>query len=269
MPRFLVKTSEFPKRAIGVLPPAEWVVFAVLLLLTATSTIANMLVDCDTGVHIRAGEWILSHGAIPTNDLWSSASPHLPWTLHEWLSQVIFGVVHGWLGLAGVVVLCSLVIAASYAILCRWVLEYGNHSVVSLSLLLVTLAASRIHWLARPHVFTFLFFILWYRQLHLYSERGKAFRLWFLPPSMVLWANLHGGFVTGFVLLGMYLFAEMLKTGKNRPAAEALVASRRSKALGVCLVACLIAACVNPYGPKLLAFPFELQGNQDFLQAVM
>src|SRR5947207_9943761 len=52
---------------------------------------AAMLADPNTGVHVRAGEWILRHRAIPRQDLFSFTLAGRAWCDWEWLSDLIYG----------------------------------------------------------------------------------------------------------------------------------------------------------------------------------
>ena len=62
-------------------------------------------------------------------------------------------------------------------------------------MVLVT-GGSAIHWLARPHLFTLLFTVIFYSILERVKD-GKRRLLWWLPALTVLWTNLHGGFFVG------------------------------------------------------------------------
>ena len=133
----------------------------------------------------------------------------------------------------------------------------------------VTLAAlicSKLHWLARPHLFSFLFLVLFHYLLEHWRRRGGR-RLWLLPPLMLLWANLHGGFAAGFLLLGAYLVgtaAGMIGAGTE---ACRTARGRMAELLGVA-AACLAATLVNPYGWRLLLFPLKLVSDRYLMDHV-
>ena len=71
--------------------------------------------------------------------------------------------------------------------------------------------ASAIHWLARPHLFTLLFAVIFYSLLERVHE-GHTRLLWWLPALMLVWTNLHGGFFVGLILVGAYAGGELLRT---------------------------------------------------------
>src|SRR5580693_3403649 len=52
--------------------------------------VKTLLGDCDTGWHIRTGEWIIANGWVPVRDIFSFSKPGAPWYAWEWLSDVLF-----------------------------------------------------------------------------------------------------------------------------------------------------------------------------------
>jgi hypothetical protein len=221
---------------------------------------AGLLGDCDTGYHIRAGEWILSHHSVPHHDMFSFLTPPLPWTAHEWLSEIIMALIHSAFGLTGLAIFFAGILALVSLLLFRMLRKDGNNILVAVFIVLLATVASQIHWLARPHVFSLLFFLVWYWILEEYRLRGRN-RLYFLPALMLLWVNLHGGFLAGFMLLGIYLAGE-LPDCFSRDAEKRSVARQRLKALSITTAVCVPVSCINPYGFHILLFPFNLVSNK-------
>src|SRR3954471_19113741 len=50
----------------------------------------TLLGDCDTGWHIRTGEWIISNHQVPARDFFSFTKSGEVWYAWEWLSDLIF-----------------------------------------------------------------------------------------------------------------------------------------------------------------------------------
>jgi hypothetical protein len=211
----------------------------------------SMLSDCDTGWHIRTGEWILSHHQIPTRDFFSFTKAGQPWFAWEWLSDVVFAWLNSHGGLATVVLASILTLAATFTILFRLARRKANPMVA----FLVTVAAailSSVHWLARPHLFTLVFLVVFYGVLESIREGKRSFRaLAVLPAATILWTNLHGGFFLGIVLIGAYAVGEMLKAILTEETQEARLARRvltpGVRAYAVTALACLAASLLNPY----------------------
>jgi hypothetical protein len=84
---------------------------------------------------------------------------------------------------------------------------------------------------------------------------------------MLLWVNLHGGYLAGFVLIGIYLFGDLIKYITSQ-GAERDIYKKKARFLGLITVACLFVSLVNPYTYKILLFPFNLVSNKFIMDHV-
>ncbi len=145
--------------------------------------------DSDTGWHIRTGEGILRNLAVPRVDPYSFSRPGGEWYAWEWAADAAMGAAHRGAGLAGVAVLYLAAIG-----FCTW-LWVRLHWACGSNFLLVCLLASpmlmaaQLHWLARPHVFGWVWLLL----TLLLLETGRM-RWWLALAISVVWANTHGSF---------------------------------------------------------------------------
>jgi hypothetical protein len=246
------------------LPSISDVIF-ILILAIVLSVKGNLLGDADTGYHIRAGEYILDNLKVPHYDIFSFTTPPIPWTAHEWLSEVIFALIHKFSGLSGLVVAMTVVIASAYTVLLKFLRASGINIIVAALIVALAAGASTIHWLARPHIFSLFLTIIWYIILDTYQYKNKNY-LYLLPPLMILWVNLHGGFIAGFMLLAIYITGNLLKAifiKEERPET-----SQRIKILLAISFLCILASLLNPQGYKILLFPFELTANKFIMDNV-
>jgi len=222
--------------------PAFPEIFLAVLLLTLFGRLSawqTVLGDGDTGWHIRTGEFILGSGSVPVRDLFSFSRPDQPWFAWEWLTDVAFALVHRWGGLEAVAAVCIVLLCASAAVVLAWLLHRGAGLWVALLVTLAVVNASTIHYLARPHVFSILFFplALWL----LDADRQRPTRLvWLLLPLSALWANLHGGFVAWLVTVSLLPLATA--------AGHDWRGARRYACLAGC---CALSTLLNPYGWRL------------------
>jgi hypothetical protein len=222
----------------------SWIVW---IFLVAPAGWDILLADGDTGWHIRTGEWILGTASVPRADFFSFSKPGAPWYAWEWLSDVIYAAAFAAGGLKGVVLLAGALIAAYGVLFLRYTLWKGAAAVAALPVSLLAFGASSVHFLARPHLFTWLLLVallwLWER-----DSRTPDGWIWLLAPLMALWVNLHGGFVAGLVCLAVLAAgraAELLLAGDRTGAWRA---ARRGAAIGAAAGA---ASLANPYGLEL------------------
>ncbi|MFQ5684504.1 MAG: hypothetical protein ACE5HC_14685 [Candidatus Binatia bacterium] len=249
------------------LPSIADIIFLAVFIILSSIVGKGLLADADTGYHIRAGEFIIETMTVPKHDVFSFRSPSLPWTAHEWLSEVIMGLIHKSFGLTGIVIFFSFAIASVYFVLFKIVQTTKGNILSSILIVSLVTAASMVHWLARPHIFSLLLTMVWYHLLDTY-QHDKGNYLYFLPPLMLLWVNLHAGFIVGFVLLGVYLSGNLFG---SVAASEAQKKKRRCMVLvlTLTLTVCLLASLVNPYGYKILLFPFSLVSNRYIMDHVV
>jgi hypothetical protein len=233
-------------RKFGISLPA-WVFLVAFAATLATAR--NILTDQDPYWHIAAGRWIIAHGAVPHQDVFSSSMAGAPWVPHEWLSEVIMAATYDQLGWAGLVVGTAIVFAATLAFLVALLRRYFPPSAALVATLgAFGLCAAHLH--ARPHVFGLLLLVLWLgvlvRARHEERAPAPAFAL-----LMVLWANLHGGFVVGLVLAAL-LAGEALFEAPDRPSLL-----RAARGWGLFGGLALLAAVATPSGLSGLLLTFD------------
>src|SRR5271157_3494620 len=98
----------------------------------------TLLLDGDTGWHIRTGQWIAAHHGVPLRDIFSFTKAGDPWYAWEWLSDLVFAWLNGFGGLRGVVLFSVFLLALTFALLFRLVRAHSNAIV---AILITVLAA--------------------------------------------------------------------------------------------------------------------------------
>ena len=226
-----------------------------------------LLGDGDTGYHIRAGEYILKNSTIPQTDIFSYHDPQLNWTAHEWLAEVIMAIVHIYMDLTGIIIFTSLILAYTFYRFFRMLSYETDNLILVWIFFFFATSCTFLHWLARPHIFSFLFLIFYYEILIRYESNEKN-ALLYLPLLMVFWVNLHGGYIIGLVLIGSYFFQNFLNSysgdiDKQRNA------TKKTKALFFTGMTTFLATMLNPSGYKILLFPFNLIMDEYLMSHVM
>jgi hypothetical protein len=233
---------------------------AALLIVVTVFTVRTRFSDPDMWWHLRAGELIWDSHSIPRVDVFSFTAAGHPWTAQEWLSEVtIYGAYRlgGYSGLMlWLCVLVSALVLAGYALSA---LYSGNIKVAFLGGL-VTWLFSTIGLAVRPHMIGYLLLLCELLFLHLGRKQDAR---WFyaLPPLFALWINFHSSFVIGFVVLTVVLGCSFMEFEWG------LVVARRwswsiRKTLAIAMALSCAALFLNPIGPKLIWYPFEVMFTQ-------
>jgi hypothetical protein len=269
-----------PAWARWFVPSAVDLIFVALLgTLVFTVLSVRLLGDAGIGWHIRTGQLILATHAVPHVDPFS-ATPSLitagrPWFAWEWLYDMAVGWLDQAAGLNGVVLFTALIIAVVFSWTFQLLLRRGTSVLVALILVLLAASAAMIHFLARPHVVSWLFMLVYFWVLESseisacgsQSDSRRSRRLWLLPVLMLVWVNVHGGFLVGFVLLGIYWSSAAwqwlwLKEDRFEDALQKIRAGRHFWALTWTGILSAAATLVNPYGVQLHVHIYRYLSNR-------
>ncbi len=253
---------------------ADLIFVALLCVLVFTVLSLRLLGDAGIGWHIRTGQQILATDAIPRVDPFSSTMGGRPWFAWEWMYDVVVGQLEATLGLNGVVWFTAVVIAAVFAGTFRLLIAQGTNVLAALVLVLLAMSASTIHFLARPHVVSWLFTLVWFWILDSTERSGcdgggghRQRWLWTLPLLMLVWVNVHGGFLLGFVLLAIFWLGAVWDWFRARQSRieelfQRITAAKRARDLAWVGLLSAAASLVNPYGWELHAHVYSYLSNR-------
>ena len=220
----------------------------------------------DAGFHVRIGDYIIAHRAIPTHDIFAVGTPALPWVPPVWLADVIASLLHRVGGLSALLVSTAIVLAATHVLLFLLIRAKGVSLLMAVAFTILGAATSGIHWLARPHTVSFLFLMIWYMTLDGYQSDRNDRLLW-LPVITLFWVNIHGSFIIGLALLGIYALCDSLYH-RYKPSGRE-IAGVRARKLWLILLACLAASLANPQGYKILLLPFHTALNPFVVKSII
>ena len=235
------------------LTPERTMVTTVFILVFALG--ARLVIDTDVWWHLEAGDYTLDHWVI-RHDPFSFTKAGESWIDHSWGSEVIMHLLYRALGYGGLELLTGTLALTGGWLVFR--MSSGDTYQRALAVAFASLTAS-IFWTPRPQMFSYTLTAAVLYVLFLRRRRGID-ALWLLPALMLVWANLHGAFVIGLVLIVATIIGESLENLMpfDRRGHLGWSAVRR---LGFAGAVSLIAVSVNPYGPKLLGVPFATAGG--------
>jgi hypothetical protein len=247
----LTATSSRPARRVDLSTP-NLVIAAVLL--GMLPLIVRRVGDPDYWWHIRTAQWIVDNHALPSHDLYTYTVMDHVWTDHEYLSQLLLYALQSVGGRAAVSIGFGAIIWAGFWLILRRIsLRPVPFIVTAAALALGALAGEGI-WLPRPQAITFTLVCLELYWIETFLA-GRSRALYFLPPLIVLWANLHGGFVIALVLL----FAAFLVEGGRWLFARDPATGDRVRALALIGVASGIAGLINPHFVSLYVYTWQTE----------
>ena len=209
--------------------------------------------------HLRDGAYFFQHHAFPNVDMYSFGAAGSPWLDHEWLSEVPYFLAFKTLGLPGLVVvsfaLLTLIYTGVYYRCCTAGADCKDATIATL--LAIFLGAVSIG--PRVLLFGWLCMVGLLLVLDRFQRTGAG--LWVLPPLFALWVNLHASWVFGFVVLGLTAAAGLVQGTWGLVEARRW-SSKEQRTLFLASLASVAALFVNPYGYKLVLYPFNFLFHQ-------
>ncbi len=205
----------------------EWAV-AGLLILFLLGTFSTEVADTDFWWHLKTGEWIVENGSLPDPDPFSYTSElgtdsyegesmvrRFNLT-HEWLAQVVWYCVYAVGGFAGLSLWKGVLLSAMFAILGLLVYRDTGLPLVAVAAVLGGVPLATMFASDRPTLVTFAMVATFVLLLELHDAGVITKELWAIPALALVWANCHGGFFLGFVVLGAYSVGALRETQQLR-----------------------------------------------------
>jgi hypothetical protein len=227
--------------------------FVVFVLLVTLLPLA----DSDYFWHLKTGEYIVRHAALPAGDVFSYTKAGQPWVLHEWLFEVVLYAVSTGFGAAGVRALAAALIMAALALSLTTARRLAGAAAAWPPLIIGTYAfASGMS--PRPQLITYACFALFLAVLLRFKYEHAVKPLIVLPLVMVLWVNAHAAYAVGIVLVLLFTACEWV-AWTCRPARDP---AEKRRLVRLAQVACLVvlASLANPGLFERWLYPVQVVG---------
>ena len=228
--------------------------FTLLLFAVIWTTAVRAPLDPDLWWHLQVGQVILEVGIPDQDPGFSFTAGDNPWFMHEWLSDLIMYLIYAVGGMWALSFFFSFVVLLTFILL--YLASVGRPYLAGLVLILGYLAYHPFVN-SRPQLFNTLFaalfvFLIERVKNHYLSQKW----LWVIPLVMLVWANMHSGFLLGFAVLGVYLVGAGLQLVWPGREGRGFTWSEVGYLGGVTAVAVLLTL-LNPRGFHLWLYPFE------------
>lgn len=234
--------------------------------------------DHDSWWHLKAGK-VVAESGLPQKDPFNYRAGSYDWHNHEWLAQVCFhgvwtaGERAGFGGYKLLVVFTAACLWAAYGILFWLACRLTRNPTLALLIIVMAIAIGRRTFYPRPPVISYVFLAGFVAFLTAWSEGWLRDRrtLVALVPLTALWANLHGAWMAGFVIVAAYCaqdIAEFLRRRMPLPFEEStpILPLARWVLLGVGLV---LASLATPWGYHLYALPARVMGDFQLWRSII
>ncbi len=218
---------------------ASWCLVAIAITYALLAGL-HTLQDFDLGWQLATGRWVFEHHHVFSTDVFSYTATGQPW-IYPALSGLIFYLCF----LAGGYGLLSWMGAAASAATVAVMFRRNSLATSALAVVAVPLIANRTQ--PRAEMFTTVLFAAFLALLWRHYRTGRS-PLWLLPVLMLLWANLHLGFISGLALAAAYLSLELIDLPFESRRQPAL---RRLRQAWPWLALSALGTLLNPWGPGI------------------
>jgi hypothetical protein len=222
-----------------------WAFLAVALPVLAA--LLAGLSSVDLTYHVRAGTQLLDTGAIPTTDTWTYTAAGAPWLNQQWAAQLVLGAVYRVAGWTGLAVLRATLVGLTFGFLFEACRRSGLDLRRAAWLTIAAFCVAAVALALRPQLFGMA--LLTATLLLVVDRREHSARLWVVPVLVLAWANLHGSFFLGSMVLGLACLQDLHDRSPQ---------ARRTLLI---LVVSVVAACVTPFGPRVWLYAAGLTTN--------
>ncbi len=229
--------------------------------------------DPDFPFHLKTGQYIYQHKEIPEDDPFSFygegvVTERERFTLSQyWIAQILFYKLYSIAGPAGIILLRAAVFSSFIFLLWAVLRKRGLYSsliIASLTVIMLQAASTD-----RPQYFSFLFTLVLVLLLERFRQKPESYApLLFMPPLMLLWANMHAGFVFGLAVLVIYTFTETAKRFVNklffgRPLMQGAVLI-----LAVTTLVSILLSYVNPAFNEQILTTLESHVDKEYVNRI-
>lgn len=166
--------------------------------------------DSDMYWHLASGKWMVDHRDLLRVDVFSSTVAGQPYSVGEWLGQVVLYAAYALADWSGLVIVRGALVAVAAFFLTRVALRATARPPLAIALVVPALLLSSIVWTDRPHLFTLALFPLLLDLLFM-ARAGRMRALAAVPPLLLVWTNLHGGYALGLAVVGIFALAAILE----------------------------------------------------------
>ena len=228
---------------------------AVLVLFCVPRSMA----DPDIWWHLRDVQQQLAQHGFITHDSFSFTAAGSAWMNHEWIAEIPFYLGWRFAGGTGVYTVTLLAVETIILGICLLAYQASRNIVAAVTVSIFATVFATVSFGPRTLLFGWICLIV--ELLVLKASETKPKLTYWLPVLFLVWVNTHGSWVIGLVLLGVYLVVGSVPVRMGLLSCEVFTVKRR-KQIMVAAAVSVAALFVNPYGWRLVAYPFNLAFHQ-------
>lgn len=216
--------------------------------------------DPDIWWHMRNAQYLLQHHQFPRFDMYSFTVAGQPWINHEWLSEIPYYFAYRAFGLVGLKALPFFILDAIFLLLLYLTYQISRNFKASIAACCYATFLATVSFGPRTILFGYVYLVVLLIIMQRFRERGHA-PLWLVPVIFCLWANTHGSWSLGLILFFLIAASGLVGGSWGRLESKRWTPDQLRKLIRTA-VGTIAALFVNPFGWRLVYYPFDLAFKQ-------
>ena len=241
--RFLSAAFSFPVMCMSLLVAAIYI------------NLERGMTETDIWWHLRDARTLLENHIFLRSDTYSFSAAGSPWINFEWLSEIPYYLGFRAAGLQGLMLVYFAILVLIYVGVYYRSWRAGADCKDAAIATLAAICLGGVSMAPRTLLFGWLCLMGLLLILDHFKRTGRG--LWALPPLFLLWINFHGSWVFGFVVLGATILSGLVEGQWGLVVAKRWSPAQLKK-LVIATLASFAALFINPFGYRLVWYPFDL-----------
>lgn len=230
---------------------------AALALLVILTAFQKQHWDTDILWALKSGQWIADNLKVPATDPFSYTFGGQPWVDFTWGFQVLVHFFYTFLGQwTGLFILQTVIVSLTFVFLYVNLRLITGRQWLAIAILFIVFAGAHSRLFIRPHLFEYFFVSLSLMLFTLHEKKGRRLFLYMLLPVQVLWVNIHSSAILGIFIALAYFGGQVIDDFRQGGCGFRMNLSVRVKRYLLAAIALPVVSLLNPYGLKLVIFPF-------------
>jgi MFS family permease len=231
---------------------ASWSLIAALTTLVGALALCfDRVQNGDLYLQLASGRFIADHGLVNT-DPFPTIAQGGQWLNEQWLTELTFFHTFGEIGMTGLTVVYAMLLALPLGLLLWLCRHKGTPMLVAVAVLYFPGVLAIVHPRAAGFsllgfsVLVVLIAISWNERPEGAGHRRQWLALLGILAVFALWANLHGGFIAGLLLIGLVCVGAAIDRWRGLPGVPSIRKVAMLGGIGVLAVA--VISIATPLG---------------------
>ena len=228
------------------------------------------ITDNDWFWHYVIGHYISNNHTIPKTELFTWHGPYA-WTSHEWLTELIMYKLGSW----GCLIVMLIIFLLLYIIMAKSLrVKLNKIFDFKLIYLLIMTVFFKVTG-PRPYIISLLLmaYLVYILFSYLDDEEKYSKLIYTIPIAQIIWVNFHGGSssLSYIMIIGVLLcdlFLGIFKFDEKRWTSFRL-SKQQIKTLFIVLGLTLVGSCLNPFGYKMILYPFTNMADDNMIDLIL